>query len=254
MLLAILIGQHPFLAENDLVFPILSTLLSFHPFLVILYSLPVSYSNRPARTTRCFTHVALRLTTKNQRPTNKYTSPDHKKNKLQSDVFRVIIDSRQCCQLSQNTRQIHQLHHHHHHHQARIHHHSSANSNHTPQRHQPVFATIRDDAFSSSWLRPYACSESLWGARAVWGDRKKSRCVSWTTSELSASTPTSGRLQPRTRGNGAGRRNKGRNVSWRNESLQRTPELDYGTYSSMPERDQEDSPKQAGACWFVRHS
>ena len=31
----------------------------------------------------------------------------------------------------------------------------------------------------------------------------------WTTSELSASTPTSGRLQPRTRGNGVGRRNKG---------------------------------------------
>ena len=32
------------------------------------------------------------------------------------------------------------------------------------------------------------------------------------TSKLPASTPTSRRLQPRTRGNGAGRRNKGRNV------------------------------------------
>ena len=29
-------------------------------------------------------------------------------------------------------------------------------------------------------------------------------------------------------GNGAGRRNKGRDVSWRNESLQRKPGLDYG--------------------------
>ena len=42
-------------------------------------------------------------------------------------------------------------------------------------------------------------------ARAASGARKKSeRGVSWTTSELSASTPTSGRLQPRTRGNSAG--------------------------------------------------
>ena len=36
------------------------------------------------------------------------------------------------------------------------------------------------------------------------------------------------RLQPRTRANGAGRRNKGLNVSWRNGSLQRKPGLDYG--------------------------
>ena len=35
----------------------------------------------------------------------------------------------------------------------------------------------------------------------MWGGRRKSGWgVSWTTSELSASTPTSGRLQPRTRG------------------------------------------------------
>ena len=38
----------------------------------------------------------------------------------------------------------------------------------------------------------------------------------------------SGRLQPRTRGDGAERRNKGRNISWRNRSLQRKPRLDYG--------------------------
>ncbi|CAM9574765.1 unnamed protein product [Ascophyllum nodosum] len=36
------------------------------------------------------------------------------------------------------------------------------------------------------------------------------------------------RLQPRTRGNGAERQNKGRNISWRNGSLQRKPRLDYG--------------------------
>ena len=30
---------------------------------------------------------------------------------------------------------------------------------------------------------------------------------------------TSGRLQPRTRGNGAERQNKGRNISWQNGSL-----------------------------------
>ena len=36
--------------------------------------------------------------------------------------------------------------------------------------------------------------ENWWGARAAWGARKKNGCgVSWTTSELSASTPTSGR-------------------------------------------------------------
>ena len=44
----------------------------------------------------------------------------------------------------------------------------------------------------------------------MWGARKKSGWrVSWTTSELSASTPTSGPLQPMTRGNDAGRQNKG---------------------------------------------
>ena len=71
--------------------------------------------------------------------------------------------------------------------------------------------------------------EMVGGARAVWGPRKKSGWgVSWTISELSASTPTSGRLQPRTRGNGAERQNEGRNISWRNGSLQRKPRLDYG--------------------------
>ena len=65
----------------------------------------------------------------------------------------------------------------------------------------------------------------LVGGGAVRGGRKKSEWgVSWTISELSESTPTSGRLQPRTRRNGADRQN----VSWRNGSLQRKPGLDYG--------------------------
>ena len=59
------------------------------------------------------------------------------------------------------------------------------------------------------------------GKKSVWG-------VSWTTSKLSASTPISGRLQPRTRENGTGRWNKRRNISWQNGSLQRKPRLDYG--------------------------
>ena len=70
------------------------------------------------------------------------------------------------------------------------------------------------------------------GADCVGIGRKNSgRGVSWTTSELSVSTPTSGRLQPRTRGNGADRQNKGQDVSWRNESLQRKPGLDYDMQS-----------------------
>ena len=94
----------------------------------------------------------------------------------------------------------------------------------------------------------------LVGARAASGPNKNSRGgVFWTTSELSASTPTSRRLQPRTRGNSAGRWNKGRNVSCRNKSLQRKPGLDYGMQQF--ERDgkdqREDTLKQAGSCWFA---
>ena len=59
------------------------------------------------------------------------------------------------------------------------------------------------------------CSENWWGVRAAWGRGEKSGWgVFWTISELSALTPISGGLQPKTRGNGAGRRNKWRNVSW----------------------------------------
>ena len=88
------------------------------------------------------------------------------------------------------------------------------------------------------------------GARAAWGAMKNIGWgVSWTTSDFSASTPTCGRLQPSTRGNGAGRRNKGRNVSWRNGPLQRKQGWTTAC-NSMPKRDGkdqgEDSTKQAG--------
>ena len=57
------------------------------------------------------------------------------------------------------------------------------------------------------------------GGRGLRGGQEKSEWgVSWTTSELSASTPTSRPLQPRMRGNGAERRNKGQNISWRDGS------------------------------------
>ena len=45
--------------------------------------------------------------------------------------------------------------------------------------------------------------EMVGGAGCVGGQEKSGWGVSWTTSELSASTSTSGRLQPRTRANGA---------------------------------------------------
>ena len=70
--------------------------------------------------------------------------------------------------------------------------------------------------------------ELVGGAGCGGGYKKSGWGVSWTTSDLSASTPTSGRLQPRTRGNGAERQNRGRNISWRNGSLRRKPRLDYG--------------------------
>ena len=57
------------------------------------------------------------------------------------------------------------------------------------------------------------------GAGSVRGQEEECVCVAWMTSERLASTPTSGRLQPRTRGNGAERWNKGRDISWRDGSL-----------------------------------
>ena len=66
------------------------------------------------------------------------------------------------------------------------------------------------------------------GADCVGARKQSAWGVSRTTSEFSASTLTSRRLQPRTSSNGAGRRNKRRNIPWQNESLQREPRPNYG--------------------------
>ena len=90
--------------------------------------------------------------------------------------------------------------------------------------------------------------ELVGGAGCVGGRKKKEWGVSsGTTSELSSSTSTSGRLEHMTRGNEAGRWNKGRNVSWRNGSLQRKPGMDYGMHS-MPKRGGKDQgePRASG--------
>ena len=74
--------------------------------------------------------------------------------------------------------------------------------------------------------------QRIGGGRGLYGEAgKKMDGYFLDDLRVSASTPTSGRLQPRTRGNGAERRNKGRNISWRNESLQRKPGLDCSMQS-----------------------
>ena len=71
--------------------------------------------------------------------------------------------------------------------------------------------------------------EMVGGAGCVGGQEKE-----WMGSFLddlrasASSTPTSRRLQPRTRGYGAERQNKGRNISLQSGSLQKKPRLDYG--------------------------
>ena len=97
--------------------------------------------------------------------------------------------------------------------------------------------------------------EMVEGTGCRGGRKKIGWGVSWTISELSASTPTSGRLQPRTRGNGTERQNEGGNIAWRNESLQRIHGWTTAC-SGMPERvrknQEEDRPKQEGSSWFAR--
>ena len=90
----------------------------------------------------------------------------------------------------------------------------------------------------------------MWGARikSGWG-------VSWTTSELSASTPTSGRLQPGERGMA---QNGGTRGGTFHGDIDRCRESQGWTTacSRMPERDgkdhEEESLKQEGSCWFTR--
>ena len=90
----------------------------------------------------------------------------------------------------------------------------------------------------------------------MWGASKKSGWgVSWTTSELSASTPTSGQLQPRTRGDGAERRGTRGDIFYGEMDRCRVSQGWTTACSRLPERDGkdqgEDIPKQAGSCWFA---
>ena len=77
---------------------------------------------------------------------------------------------------------------------------------------------------------------------------KSGRDVSWSTSEPSASTPISGRLLPRTKGNGAGRWNKGLDVSWRNGPLQRKPGIDYSMSPNVTGRTKERIAQSKRTC------
>ena len=101
------------------------------------------------------------------------------------------------------------------------------------------------------------CLEKWWGGWAVWGARKKSGWgVSWTTSELSASMPTSGRLQRPGRG-GMAQDGRTRGGTFHGEMDCCRESQGWTTAcSGMPERDGkdqgEDSPKQADSCWFAR--
>ena len=94
----------------------------------------------------------------------------------------------------------------------------------------------------------------------MWGATKKSGSLTSRAFDINADQWTID-CSPGRGGMSQNDRNKGRNISWRNGSLQRKPParaIDYvrHTCSGMPERDgkdqEEDSPKQAGSCWFAR--
>ena len=75
--------------------------------------------------------------------------------------------------------------------------------------------------------------------------------------ELPAPTSTSGRLQPRTRG--VVQDGRTRCGTFHGEMNRCRESQGWTTAcSSIPERDEkdqeEDSPKQAGSCWFARHN
>ena len=81
--------------------------------------------------------------------------------------------------------------------------------------------------------------------------------VSWTTSELSVSTLTSGQLQPRTIA--IAQDNRTKSGTFHGEMDRCRESQGWTTVcSSMSERDrkdqEEDSPKKACSCWFARHS
>ena len=98
----------------------------------------------------------------------------------------------------------------------------------TLRRRRILFAGFVERMEDTRLPKRVMFGELAGGAGYVGATKKCGWVVSCATSELSTSTPTSVRLQPRTRGKSAGCRNKGRNVSWRDGSLQRKSGLDYG--------------------------
>ena len=92
----------------------------------------------------------------------------------------------------------------------------------------------------------------------MWGGMKKSGWgVSWTTSELSASTPTS-EVDDCSPERGRMAQNGGtRGGTFHGEMDHCKGSQSWTTaFSRMPKRDEndqrEDSPKQTGPCWFAR--
>ena len=90
-----------------------------------------------------------------------------------------------------------------------------------------------------------AFGELVRGARAAWGGRKKGgRRVPWTTSELSLSMPTGGRLQPRARGMAQdGGETKGRTFRGKIYCCRECQGWTT-TCSSMLERDEKDQARR----------
>ena len=82
------------------------------------------------------------------------------------------------------------------------------------RRRQILFAEFVPRMEDTRLLKCVAFGKLVGGTGCMRGRKKSGWDALWMISELSVSTPTSGRRRPRIRGNGARRRDKGRNVSW----------------------------------------
>ena len=96
--------------------------------------------------------------------------------------------------------------------------------------------------------------ELVGSAGCVGGQKKGWIECFWTTSDRSASTPASGRLQPRKKG--VAKKGRARGGIFHCEMDRCRENQGWTTACSrMPERDgkdqADDSPKQAGSCWFA---
>ena len=101
----------------------------------------------------------------------------------------------------------------------------------TLRRRRILLAGIVARMENTRLLKCVMFRELVGGAGCVGGQEKEWMGCFLDDLRAFASTSTSGRLQPRTRGDGAEWQNKGRNISWRNGLLQRKSRLDYGMQS-----------------------